>query len=245
MSASFDKAVAEIASKSKANMSGFTLLEIAVALLVIGVIVSIGAGAYVGAFQVGGGRLVNESKLALLSEKVIEFARTRGRLPCPDFDGDGYEDLDAGGICTTGIRVGFLPYASMDLSRPGDNDRAIYGVSRTPDLAVSFDLNLMDAAAARTPISTEAFVTGDGTTTNGIERCTVGSPVIAYNPAYVLVLAGEDRDADGRLVDGVHSISGNTLPVSGLCFAAPSRESSTIFDDRSLAVGFYALKAKL
>lgn len=222
---------------------GFTLVEIAVVLVVIGLIASGAGAAYMGLLR-NGNKMEIDARLVTLSESVIAFAKTRHRLPCPDSVGLGYEALDASGVCPGGIDVGWLPYLSIGLSQPSTQQRAIYGVYRntltTPasDLANSATPSQFSIAASQAASSNYVYVTGDGSTANGVEDCTNN---IRSNPAFVLLAAGEDRDGDGGQVDGIHA----SLPGSGRCFAAPTRGNDTHFDDRTLAVSSYAMLAKL
>lgn len=218
---------------------GFSLIELSLSVVVIGLIASTAASSYVGIFKNGGGQIGTDARLQSMSDNVIAFAKARNRLPCPDTTGNGFEALVAG-ACPAGTDVGWFPYLSIGLSQPAAAQRAIYGVYRNPlaDLAASADLATLNIAAAQAPVSTYAYVTGDGTTTNGAENCALN---VASNPAFVIMAPGEDRDRDGNNVDGIHG----TLPNSGHCFAAPSRGVDTNFDDRTIAVGAYAMMAKL
>lgn len=217
---------------------GFSLLELIIVLVVVGVLASVSSVLYLGLLSKDGGVQVTDAKLKSLSGSVIAFVKTHHRLPCPDNTGSGYEALNAG-ICSNGIQVGWLPYVSMGLSPPADSERAIYGVYRTAtaDLAVSTTVNILTAAASAVTSSNVIYMTGDGSTTNGTEDCI---NTVASNPAYIILAPGEDRDGNGSNVDGVNQ----GLP-SGRCFSAPSRGVDNIFDDRTISVSLYALLAEL
>lgn len=224
------------------------MIEMAVALVIIGLLVS-ASGAYLGVF--GSSRQLGaDARLASLSESVVAFAGARNRLPCPDTAGAGYE---AGTPCPANVQVGWFPYLSMGLSQPPAQERAIYGVYRNPavaaDLAVVTGpvlpatepvrlLTKLSVAATQGLSSNFVYLTGDGTAANGAENC-VGN--IAGNPAFVILAPGEDRNLDGQRVDGFNS----TPPAAGLCFSAPTRGVDTNFDDRTLAVSSYAVLARL
>ncbi len=225
------------AGGSRPVARGFSMIEMAVSLAVIGFLAS-GSAAYLGLFK-SGTQLGADAQLTSLSESAIVFARTHHRLPCPDTVGAGYEAL-AGGICPIATQVGWLPYLSMGLSQPPAKDRAIYGVYRNPaaDLGASTAPAVVSLAAVQAVSNAYVYVTGDGTTINGAENCTTN---IASNPAFVILVPGEDRSGDDLFVDGLHS----TLPASGRCFAATTRREDTNFDDRTLAVSTYALMARI
>ena len=233
--------------------SGFTLVEVAVTLAVLGVIAA--AAAYLGLFSASRTKLIADTSLVSMSGAVIAFAKSHHRLPCPDAGGSGVEGL-VSGVCPDGLDVGWFPYLSVGLTPPAPRVRAIYGVYRAAgsDLARAEEhggdpvgaatyadgadlVRALQFAASQPLTNAQIYITGNGAT-SGPENCT-GNQV--SNPAYVLLAPGEDRDGDGKTVDGIHS----TLPGTGLCFAAPNRAVDTNFDDRTLAVSFYTLMVKL
>lgn len=234
---------------------GFTLLEVAVALAVLGLIASAAASAYLGLFSANRSNLNGEASLSSLSGAVLAFAKSRHRLPCPDADGSGRESL-VNGVCPADLSVGWFPYLSAGLSSPAPLTRSIYGVYRATgaDLARTEEhsgdavgaasyadladlIRALRQAASQATAATRIYLTGDGAA-SGLENCTTH---VASNPAFVLLATGEDRDGDGKATDGIHA----TLPGNGRCFAAPTRGADSTFDDRTLAVSFYELMAKL
>lgn len=222
----------------KTKSQGFSLLELIVVLVVIGLLASASSVLYLNLLSKGGGVQVTDAKLKYLSGSVIAFVKTHHRLPCPDTAGNGYEALIAD-VCSSGVQVGWLPYISMGLSPPSIQERALYGVYRTAtiDLAASTTVGNLNIAATTVSSSNIIYLTGDGTTANGTEDC---SNTISTNPAFIILAPGEDRDGNGSGVDGVN----RDLP-NGKCFSAPSRGIDNIFDDRTIAVSLYALLAEI
>lgn len=235
--------------------AGFTLVEVALVLAVLGVVAATAATAYLGMFSANRGKLNADASLAVLSGAIVAFAKSHHRLPCPDSAGSGTEGL-VGGVCPAGLEVGWFPYLSAGLTQPAPLTRAIYGVYRLAgaDLARAEErggdppgastyadgadlVMALRLAAAQSPSSARIYLTGDGAT-GGVENC--GSNVVS-NPAFVILAPGEDRNVDGNPVDGIHS----TLPLGGRCFAAPTRALDAGFDDRTQAASFYTLMAKL
>ena len=233
---------------------GFTLIEIAIVLVVMGLMLSAAAAAYVNMFGANRSRLAGDSALASMSDALVAFARTHNRLPCPDLDGSGNEG--AAGACPASTEVGWYPYVATGLTNPAPAARAIYGVYRAAgaDLVVASELTgdvagastyadggdfirKLTAAASVPATDTHIYTTGDGGP-SGAENCATN---VVGNPAFVVVLPGDDRDGDGKNVDGIH----NTMPASGHCFVAPTRPMDSHSDDRSTAIGFYALAADL
>ena len=237
------------------NHSGFTLVEVAVTLAVLGVIAAAAAAAYLGLFSASRTKLIADASLASMSGAVIAFAKSHHRLPCPEVDGSGVEGL-VSGVCPAGREVGWFPYLSVGLTPPAPQVRAIYGVYRATgaDLALAEEhggdlvgaatyadgadlVRALQYAASQPLTNVQIYLTGNDAT-SGPEDC--ASNVVS-NPAFVLLAPGEDRNGDGKAVDGIHS----TLPGTGHCFAAPNRAVDTNFDDRTLAVSFYTLMVKL
>lgn len=223
---------------------GFTLIEVMIAVFVFGLITSVASISYLGLWRKAGGKTAVDASLVSLSGSVITFAKTHHRLPCPDINGNGYEKLDNAGVCVAGTQVGRLPYISLGLSLPSEEERAYYGVYRNAatnpaaDLTLSVTQNNLTAAAMATADANFVYVTGDGTTANGAESC---GAYVASNPAYVILAAGEDRDGQGGILDGINL----GLASGGRCFSAASKGIETQFDDRSYALSFYGLLAEL
>jgi prepilin-type N-terminal cleavage/methylation domain-containing protein len=111
------------------KQSGFTLVEIAVVLIIIGLtlgglLVSLSAQIEIRNYN------ETESKIAIIKESLMGFVVSTKRLPCPDTSGDGLEDLptptiiadtpDAGKstqmfVCSNA--EGLLPYQTLGLER--------------------------------------------------------------------------------------------------------------------------------
>lgn len=240
--------------------AGFTLVEVAVTLAVLGIIASAAAAAYLGLFSASRTKLVSDASLISMSGAVIAFAKSHNRLPCPDYLGNGNEGL-SNGVCpafSASNQVGWFPYLSVGLASPAPRLRAIYGVYRTAavDLANAQEhggdaagsatyadgadlLHALQIALSQGVSNTEIYLTGDGATS--VESC--GSNVVA-NPAFVVLTPGEDQDGDGSALDGIDS-GFKAFPSADLCFPSPGRADDSNFDDRTLAVSFNTLMAKL
>lgn len=222
--------------------AGYTLVEIAIVVTVIGLIAALSIGTYSGAL---GNRDIKTASASgeNISGAILAFARSNNRLPCPDTDGDGREG-DAAGACPAGREVGFIPYESVGLGNPPTVERGIYGVYR--NAGISADLvapsatltrsNFLRAiAAGSTPAVTAAhlFITGNNAST-GAENC---ASTRVFHPAFVVIVPGSDRDGNGNNLDGIHV----GLPGAGLCIASPDRVPNTVFDDRVVSTGFTTL----
>lgn len=233
---------------------GFTLTELSIVLVVIGLL----AAASLGAFANRDGRRIEASaEAARIEAAVVAFARLQHRLPCPDTSADGREG-NAAGTCPAGTETGWVPYESLGLANPPAAQRARYLVYRNgaadADLAVLAertadlpgttghlsrnDLLAALANAAAQPVAAgRVHLTGDGGT-EGAEDCATNRRL---HPAFALILPGEDRNGNGSGFDGLHA----ALPATGACIASPTRAASIDYDDHVLAHGLTTLAGHL
>lgn len=144
--------------------SGFTLVEMAVVIVIVGLI--IGGLVTPLAMQMElRSRQETKKSLETIKEALIGFALTNGRLPCPDFNGDGIEDRSApaavddwdavdtnppvdeirrptqacADATPTNLYQGWLPFVSIGVGRSDDwSDRFTYRVS--PEFSDDFNV---------------------------------------------------------------------------------------------------------
>lgn len=119
---------------------GFTLVQTAVLMVVMGIGLLLVARLALPPQQ---RPKLDQTKAELVAvgEVLISFAAARGRLPCPDVNGDGLEGT--GGICAPGDVVGKVPYRDLGLPDPVEDQRDLpvrYAVYRNP--AATADLVL-------------------------------------------------------------------------------------------------------
>lgn len=225
-----------------ARQRGYSFIELAIALVVIGVI----AGAAYTAYTRQGAGRTSVAALArgeVLNQAIRAFALHNHRLPCPDTDGDGREG-DAAGSCPATAELGWVPYESLGLDRPTVSAREVYAVFRRA--AASADLvapaatpnrndliRSLSAASALAPSNANVFLTGEGNRT-GAENCTGN---VVMHPAFAVVVPNADADGDGSFFDGVHA----GLPGSGRCLASPNGAARNGYDDAVAMTGFSTL----
>ncbi len=224
------------------SMNGYTLVEIAIVITVMGLIAAVSIGTYSGAL---GNREVRTASASAenVTGAILAYARLNNHLPCPDTDGDGRAG-DASGTCPAGREIGYIPYETVGLGNPPTVERGIYGVYRnaaiTADLVVpaatlsrsSFQRALASGSSAAVSAA-HVFITGNNAST-GAENC---ASQRVFHPAFVVVIPGSDRDGNGNNLDGIHV----GLPGAGLCIASSDRVPDTVFDDRVVSTGFTTL----
>ncbi len=114
------------------RLRGFTLLELAVSLLVLGVVIGSAGSLLARTYPTAGGLAgIGTPEAERIEHALLGFLHLRHRLPCPDADGDEIEDCDA--ASGRPIATGYLPAATLELSLPAPGpgrDAVAYGVHR-------------------------------------------------------------------------------------------------------------------
>ena len=91
----------------KSSQSGFTLVEIAIVLLIVTILLGYTVALFPQQQQLKQYRAVN-LEMDRVMETIIGFAQVNGRLPCPaQPDGAGVEDIN--GIVGCNTYAGFVP----------------------------------------------------------------------------------------------------------------------------------------
>ena len=108
-----------IQSSNLARHKGFSLLEMAVVLIILGFVL----GAILAPIQAQRQMLhqsQTENTLEAAKKALIGFAQTKGRLPCPAIAGSGGSEKPlGGGVCTQQIKL--LPAVTLGI-QPIDSD---------------------------------------------------------------------------------------------------------------------------
>ncbi|MBT8359254.1 MAG: prepilin-type N-terminal cleavage/methylation domain-containing protein, partial [Desulfobacterales bacterium] len=231
--------------------SGFTLIEMAVVMVIVGIIISIMATVLPSLIHSGKIKKA-QADLERADLALQGYISATGRCPCPDTNADGEENRNDGGTQgnpaddTCAAYVGDLPYLTLGLSSPNDVwgnpiKYAVYSdlvTFTTPTGTNSFCSGLdsiiryYDSQADNNPPDTSKLYT---TNQSG------GDP---KNKAYILV-SGGNKDLDGDGSDGV--FDGNNegrdlkfdLPDRSAFFGDPS---SKRYDDLVRAASFSYIK---
>ncbi|MGA8262111.1 MAG: prepilin-type N-terminal cleavage/methylation domain-containing protein [Arenicellales bacterium] len=113
------------------DTSGFTLIELAIALVVLGLLAMLAVDLLP---KLTDRIRLDQTKVdeTKVDKAVVGFALAHNRLPCPDTNNNGQEG-GASGTCAAGDVVGTLPYRSMGLPGPALDEARLplrYGVYR-------------------------------------------------------------------------------------------------------------------
>lgn len=228
---------------------GFTLLELAVSVSVIGVLAALASGAYTGIAEVRD-RARAEAEAEVARQSIRTFMLRNKRLPCPDMSADGNGAREGiGGTCPGGAQVGWLPYESLGLARPVPSERMRYAVLRSSaddadlvapapptggslgsDLDAVARLRYTLAAAALVHSNAQPYITGIGSSADA-ESC---SRIVA-NPAFAVIAPVADRDDRGGDHPGFDGINRPMAETGQRCIAAPARPMDATYDDVVIA----------
>ncbi|MBL8382414.1 MAG: type II secretion system protein, partial [Burkholderiales bacterium] len=107
--------------KAIRSQNGFTLTEIAIVMLILGLVIAAGITPLTRLIQ-SSQIASNQERLEAAREALLAFAAVNGRLPCPDRTGDGIEDqrtlADPVGFgCAGNLYEGFLPWATLGVQQ--------------------------------------------------------------------------------------------------------------------------------
>ena len=155
--------------------TGFTLIELAVVLVIIGVLVGSILGT-LGARIDNTRRIETQEALENIKLALYGFAMSQDpvRLPCPDTTNDGIEDR-AGGSCTTLTSPGNLPWATLGINR-GDAWASTFSYWASDDYS-----------------KTVGFCPTTNATSVGQIKDSAGGNTIADNVAAVVISHGKNR----------------------------------------------------
>jgi prepilin-type N-terminal cleavage/methylation domain-containing protein len=206
---------------AKRRQRGFTLAELAVVLLIVGLLL----GSFIGTYstQVELSRISDTRRtLETARDALLGFAAANGRLPCPAVGAyppkptdSGVESPANGGVCTAPY-TGYLPAATLGLS-PADaqgflldawGNRILYAVSSANISEFTTEgqirSKLLDLLSS-TPgpdlqvCNTAAGITGAGTPTAACPPAVAPAPTTALTTtaAAVIFSAGKNRTPGG------------------------------------------------
>ena len=187
------------------QQAGFTLIEIAVVLVIIGILV----GSFIGTFadRIETTRRENTSKqLEDIRSAILGFASVHGRLPCPSTTTSaGLEDPNVGGPCT--LANGFVPGATLGIHGAYNRDNLLidswdnpirysvtawkFGVFTTPysDMGPPFSPTGMKGEGMAALAPDLVICDGDSANSGG---CSAGVNELAGAVPFVILSLGKD-----------------------------------------------------
>jgi len=245
-----------------ANMDGFSLLEISVVLVIIGLIYMIWSSANP---WINEEQLFEKTRSVLTEteEAIILFSRTNNRLPCPDTSAvaNGLEGSGVSAGCAGTDVTGVIPWRSLLLADQVLDAHSVpvnYTVYRntTPDadlarvaerIDIMDDVNHLNIVNSRINICDFCEALRNGTSAAASNTfASVSTQITAggcasgdyQNQAFVLASSGfENADGDGtnNLLDEENT----TAPPT--CYASPQPGRSRSYDDIVAATSFVKL----
>lgn len=193
------------AVRTKARARGFTLTELAIVVLIVGLL--IGGLALTLTTQNEARQFAEtRARLEVAQEALIGFAIRNGRLPCPATLGNGGIEAPAGGGACTAALNGVLPGATLGLS----------GVTNG-ELLDAWDSPIRYAV---TDWSSNAFTTSNQIATLGVTalaptlRVCNASPT--GTPCSSAAPATQKLTADGTVVAVIYSLGKNWRVAPGV-----------------------------
>ena len=229
------------------NEKGFTLVEIAVVLVIVGLLV----GSFIGTFaeRIETTRRDNTvSELDEVKQVLMAYGYTNSPvyLPCPDTDvpPDGIENRDAGGNCTAGIIVGTLPWVSLGLAHSDAwNNRYSYWVNPDFSRDAGFDLTTADINSAQinTRINNLAVAVAPNAVAVVFSRGENGLGGVS--------IVGANREAIPALGNGhddeIENADANSIFLYRFKTEEGVAAAGGAFDDILMWINSYELKAKM
>ena len=111
------------------NQSGFTLVELSIVILIMGLL--LGGLAMPLSVQLDNGRIRESREQLLEVEEALQgFALVNGYLPCPATPASSGLAATAGGACTA--QHGFVPVSTLGLAGPRNADNLLLDVWSSP-----------------------------------------------------------------------------------------------------------------
>lgn len=235
------------------KQSGFTLIELAIVLVIVGVLI----GSFIGTL----GARIDTTRRAETAEDLdriktalLGYAYSTGAgshyLPCPctancDTNGGlnpGQENRGGGGACTAVTAVGYLPWGTLGL-KPGDSWNTLYSYWVDPDFsdsATAFVLADTGSGQVRTR------------SPNGANTPLVAGNVVAVvyshgkNTYGGLSVAGDALPAiPAANVDEINNTDNNSEFVSRIPTGPDATTAGGEFDDIVLWITDYEIKARM
>ncbi len=123
-------ALTKFPTRYRASQQGFSLIELAIALLILSLMLAAGLMS-LGKQQEALKQRENQRLLSEARDALLGFAITHGRLPCPASQTSNGLESPPGGAACTNPHNGFLPGVTLGLSNLDDHGYALDAWSST------------------------------------------------------------------------------------------------------------------
>ena len=185
----------------KGNM-GFTLVEMAIALVIVGLILG-GMMLPLVTLQEQASYTENRQKLGEIRETLLGYGMSHGYLPCPAISSsNGAEDRNAGtGVCNK--RIGFLPWSELGFQKT-DTWGHLYRYSVTSSFSNSVN---------KVSLINNGDITVVARDVNGATSNIQNIPVVVLSHGRAASWAYQDdgmQIADSSLTNVDEDVNGNT-----------------------------------
>jgi prepilin-type N-terminal cleavage/methylation domain-containing protein len=220
-------------SMLKTRHSGFSLLEMAIVLVVIGLLLG-GALVPLSVQMEKRDRDATRQQLVDMRQALIGYALVNGRLPCPDTDGDGVMDIAT--TCTSS--EGNYPWVDLGVGRLD-----AWGQPFTYRVTASFaDTNDGTGCAASPSAGLSFSLCSQGDITvldadgGNFVATSIPAIVISHGKNWALSSSADEAantDADATLVDRVYSNNSTATFDDLVVWVAPN-----ILKSKMLTAGF-------
>jgi prepilin-type N-terminal cleavage/methylation domain-containing protein len=232
-----------LSAQNSRYQTGFTLIELAIVLVIIGVLVGSILGT-LGARIDNARRTETREALETIKLALYGFAMSQSpvRLPCPDTNNDGFED-PAGGPCATLTSPGNLPWATLGINR-GDAWDSTYSYWVADEYSNSTGFSVATNATGVGMIDDDDD--GINPISNNVAAVIISHGKNQYgsidvnNIARAAVPAGAvyDYERENLDTDGAAPVLFISRPVAG-------EGAATAYDDMITWIPEYVLKGKM
>lgn len=223
-------------TKKKLLFNGFTLVEMAVVLVIFGLILG---GLLMPLSAQMDQRNYSQTQKTLEDAKValMGYAIINGRLPCPaSATSNGVESPDGGGVCTNPYD-GFLPAVTLGIMPTDSNGYAIDGWGNYPINRVHYAVTNVSSNAFTTAINSLTLSPNLYVCSSGVNitptTCGAGVPILSTTAVAVIFSLSKNAGTGGVSVDEAPNADDNRTFVS--------HENTPTFDDQMTWIAYPTL----
>lgn len=224
----------------KSGMRGFTLIEMAVVLVIAGLMLG-GLLVPLSAQMDIRGYSDTNKKLDEIKEALIGYAVINGRLPCPaSITSNGIEDPEGGGTCTHPYD-GYLPAVTLGITPTDSNGYAIDSWSGNTSNRIRYAVTMANSQAFTTVINSlslapDLHVCASGTSITAT-ACDPSVVTLTSTAVAVIFSLGKNAGSGGISTDEAPNVDSNITFVS--------HDPTPTFDDQMTWISYPVLANRL